>query len=295
MNRLLIFFAGVVLLALVALASTLFIVDQRQFAVVYRLGEITRVIDKPGLYWKVPLLQNVEYHDKRILTIDTQNSDPVVTAEKLNLMLDYYVKWRIADPVKYIRSVRGRESQAVDRILRALRDALQTQVAKLDVDDVISKERDELMRNVLLRVDADSETIGVDVIDVRLKRVEYEESVRETVFADMRAERRKVADARRADGRKEKEEIQADADRQREVILADAYREAQIIKGEGDKLSAKAYGDAYKRDADFAEFYRSLEAYRKSFQAKSDVLVLDPSSEFFKYFGSDNGKKPADN
>ena len=295
MNRLLIFFAGLIVLALLALSSTLFIVDQRQFAVVYRLGEITRVIENPGLYWKVPVLQNVEYHDKRILTIDTQNSDPVVTAEKLNLMLDYYVKWRIADPVKYIRSVRGRESQAVDRILRALRDALQTQVAKLDVDDVISKERDELMRNVLARVDADSETIGVDVIDVRLKRVEYEESVRETVFADMRAERRKVADARRADGRKEKEEIQADADRQREVILADAYREAQIIKGEGDKLSAKSYGDAFKRDAEFAEFYRSLEAYRKSFTTKSDVLVLDPSSEFFKYFRSDVGDKPAAN
>lgn len=292
MNRFLIFLAGLLVVALLALSSTLFIVDQRQFAVVYRLGEITRVIDEPGLYWKIPLLQNVDYHDKRILTIDTSNSDPVVTAEKLNLVLDYYVKWRIADPVKYIRSVRGRESQAVDRILRALRDALQTQVAKLQVDDVISKKRDELMLNVLQRVDADSETIGVDVIDVRLKRVEYEESVRETVFADMRAERRKVADARRADGRKEKEEIQADADRQREVILADAYREAQIIKGEGDALSAKAYGDAFKSDADFAEFYRSLEAYRKAFQTKSDVLVLDPSSEFFKYFGSDIGKKP---
>ncbi len=258
--------------------------------VVYALGEIKRVIDEPGLYFKRPApLQNVEYHDKRILTIDTTDSDPVVTAEKLNLVLDYYVKWRIADPIKYIRSVRGRESQAVDRILRALRDALQTQVAKLDVDAVISKERDKLMSRVLQKVDADSETIGVDVIDVRLKRVEYEESVRETVFADMRAERKKVADARRADGRKEKEEIQADADRQREVILANAYREAQIIKGEGDKLSAKAYADAFRRDADFAEFYRSLEAYRKSFQNKSDVLVLDPSSEFFKYFRSDSG------
>ncbi|MGB7183373.1 MAG: protease modulator HflC [Burkholderiaceae bacterium] len=293
MNRL-ILVAIVVGLVMMLLSSMLFVVDQRQFAVRYALGEIVEVIDKPGLYWKAPApLQNVEYHDKRILTIDTADTDRFVTAEKLNLVLDYYVKWRIADPIKYIRSVRGRESEATDRILRSLRDALQTEVAKLKVDDVISVERGKLMNLVRTQVDADSETIGVDVIDVRLKRVDFEESVQATVFERMKTERKEVADERRATGREEKNIIEADADRQREVVLAEAYRDSQRIKGDGDALAAKAYADAYGRNPEFAEFYRSLEAYRGAFKERSDMLVLDPSSDFFKFFRDGKGAPAA--
>jgi membrane protease subunit HflC len=289
MNRLVIVAIFLGLLAMLA-SSMVYVVDQRQFAVRYALGEIVEVIDEPGLYFKAPApLQNVEFHDKRILTIDNADTDRFVTAEKLNLVIDYYVKWRISEPRRYIRSVRGRESEATDRILRSLRDALQTEVAKLTVDDVISTERDKLMNLVRSQVDADSETIGVDVIDVRLKRVDFEESVQTTVFERMRTERKEVADERRATGREEKNKIEADADRQREVILANAYRDAQRIKGDGDARAAKAYGDAYGRNAEFAEFYRSLQAYRESFKQRSDVLVLDPSSEFFKYFRNDKG------
>lgn len=289
MNRL-IFVAIIVGLLMMLASSMVYVVDQRQFAVRYALGEIVEVIDKPGLYFKAPApLQNVEYHDKRILTIDTPDADRFVTAEKLNLVLDYYVKWRIAEPRRYIRSVRGRESEATDRILRSLRDALQTEVAKLKVDDVISVERGKLMNLVRSQVDADSETIGVDVIDVRLKRVDFEESVQATVFERMRTERKEVADERRATGREEKNIIESDADRQREVVLAEAYRDSQRIKGDGDALAAKAYADAFGKDVEFAEFYRSLEAYRGAFKQRSDVMVLDPSSEFFKYFRSDKG------
>lgn len=289
MNRL-IFIAIVLGLLLMLASSMVYVVDQRQFAVRYALGEIVEVIDEPGLYFKAPApLQNVEFHDKRILTIDNADTDRFVTAEKLNLVLDYYVKWRISEPRRYIRSVRGRESEATDRILRSLRDALQTEVAKLTVNAVISTERDKLMSLVRSQVDADSETIGVDVIDVRLKRVDFEESVQATVFQRMQTERKEVADERRATGREEKNKIEADADRQREVILANAYRDAQSLKGDGDARAAKAYADAYGKNAEFAEFYRSLQAYRASFNQRSDVLVLDPSSDFFKYFRNNQG------
>lgn len=276
---------------LMILSSTVFVVDERQFAVRYALGEIREVVDEPGFYFKLPPpFQNVEYHDKRILTIDSNDTDRFVTAEKLNLVLDYYVKWRIADPRQYIRSALGNERVATDRILRSLRDALQNEVAKLTVADVISLQRDKLMDRVRNKVDSDTETIGADVIDVRLKRVDFEENVQERVFARMQSERVRVANERRATGAADAEKIRADADRQREVILAESYRDAQKIKGEGDALSAAAYAQAFGANPEFAEFYRSLEAYRASFANRSDMLVLDPSSDFFRFFGNNDGQ-----
>ena len=273
------------LVALVVFISCVFIVDQRQFAVVYALGEIRQVIDKPGLYFKLPPpFQNVVYYDKRILTIDTAESDRFITSEKLNVMIDTFVKWRIVDPRAFIRSVSGSEQVAVDRINRSLRDALNNEVARRTVADMISGEREKVVENVRAKVDEDSRQIGAEIIDVRLKRVDFAPEVSERVFARMESERKQVANERRATGAAESEKIRADADRQREVILAEAYRDAQRIKGEGDAKSAGLFASAFGQNPEFASFYRSLEAYRASFRARSDLMVVDPSSDFFRYF-----------
>ncbi|MBX3592228.1 MAG: protease modulator HflC [Burkholderiaceae bacterium] len=273
------------LVALVVFMSCVFIVDQRQFAVVYALGEIRQVIDKPGLYFKLPPpFQNVVYYDKRILTIDTAESDRFITSEKLNVMIDTFVKWRIVDPRAFIRSVSGSEQVAVDRINRSLRDALNNEVARRTVADMISGEREKVVENVRAKVDEDSRQIGAEIIDVRLKRVDFAPEVSERVFARMESERKQVANERRATGAAESEKIRADADRQREVILAEAYRDAQRIKGEGDAKSAGLFASAFGQNPEFASFYRSLEAYRASFRTRSDLMVVDPSSDFFRYF-----------
>lgn len=273
------------LVALVVFMSCVFIVDQRQFAVVYALGEIRQVIDKPGLYFKLPPpFQNVVYYDKRILTIDTAESDRFITSEKLNVMIDTFVKWRIVDPRAFIRSVSGSEQVAVDRINRSLRDALNNEVARRTVADMISGEREKVVENVRAKVDEDSRQIGAEIIDVRLKRVDFAPEVSERVFARMESERKQVANERRATGAAESEKIRADADRQREVILAEAYRDAQRIKGEGDAKSAALFASAFGQNPEFASFYRSLEAYRASFRTRSDLMVVDPSSDFFRYF-----------
>jgi membrane protease subunit HflC len=265
--------------------ACVFVVDQRQFAVVYALGEIRQVIDKPGLYFKLPPpFQNVVYYDKRILTVDTAESDRFITSEKLNVMIDTFVKWRIVDPPAYIRSVAGSQQIAVDRINRSLRDSLNNEVARRTVADMISGARAQVVENVRAKVDEDSRQIGVQIIDVRLKRVDFAPEVSERVFARMESERKQVANERRATGAAESEKIRADAERQREVILAEAYRDAQLIKGEGDAKSASLFAAAFGQNPDFARFYRSLEAYRASFSTRSDVMVLDPSSEFFRYF-----------
>jgi len=290
MNRLLSTLVVLVLAGLL-IRSCLFVVDQRQFAVKYALGEIREVIDEAGLYFKLPVpFQNVEYHDKRILTIDNPDIDRFVTAEKLNILLDSYVKWRIVDPRAYIRSVQGSQRVAVDRILRSLRDGLQNEVARLSVADVISQQRDRLMERVRAKVNDDSSTIGVEIIDVRLKRVDFEPNVQEGVFTRMQSERKRVANERRATGAAESERIRADAERQREIIIAEAYRDAQGIKGEGDAQAAAIYAEAFQRDAEFAAFYRSLGAYQSSFRNRSDILVVDPSAEFFRFFKDSTGQ-----
>lgn len=278
------------LIALFVLMSCVFVVDQRQFAVVYALGEIRKVIDSPGLYFKLPPpFQNVVYYDKRILTIDTSDSDRFITGEKLNVMIDTFVKWRIIDPPTFIRSVAGSEQIAVDRINRSLRDALNNEIARRTVSDMISSARDQVVENVRTKVNEDSRQIGVEVIDVRLKRVDFAPEVSERVFARMESERKQVANERRATGAAESEKIRADADRQREVLIAEAYREGQQMRGEGDARAASLFAAAWGKNPEFAGFYRSLEAYRGSFGSKSDVLVLDPSSDFFRYFKAASG------
>ncbi len=273
------------LVAIALLASCLFVVDQRQFAVVFALGEIRQVIDKPGLHFKLPPpFQNVQYYDKRILTIDTADIDRFITSEKLNVQIDTFVKWRIVDPRAFIRSVSGSEVIAADRISRSLRDSLNNEIARRTVADVISGQRDKILDAVVSRVNDDAKQIGAQVVDVRLKRVDFAPEVQERVFARMESERKRVANERRATGAAESEKIRADADRQREVILAEAYRDAQRAKGEGDARASALYAEAFGQNPEFAEFYRSLEAYRSSFRSRSDVLVVDPSAEFFRYF-----------
>jgi len=272
------------LAALGLLSASLFVVDQRQFAVVYALGEIRQVIDKPGLHFKLPPpFQNVQYFDKRILTIDNPDIDRFITSEKLNVQIDTYVKWRITEPKSFIRSVSGSEVIAADRISRSLRDALNNEIAKRKVIEIISGDRSALMSEVRRKVDEDSRQIGVSIVDVGLKRVDFAPEVSVRVFDRMQSERKRVANERRATGAAESDKIRADAEKQREVILAEAYRDAQRIKGDGDARAAAIYAEAFGRNPEFAEFYRSLEAYRSTFRDRSDVMVLDPSSSFFRH------------
>jgi membrane protease subunit HflC len=282
------------LAALGVLSASLFVVDQRQFAVVFALGEIRQVIEKPGLHFKLPPpFQNVQYFDKRILTIDNPDIDRFITSEKLNVQIDTYVKWRITEPKSFIRSVSGSEVIAADRISRSLRDALNNEIAKRTVADVISGNRDQIMAGVLAKVNEDAKQIGAAVVDVRLKRVDFAPEVQERVFDRMQSERKRVANERRATGAAESEKIRADADRQREVVLAEAYRDAQKIKGEGDAKASALYAAAFGQDPAFAQFYRSLEAYRASFRNRSDLLVVDPSAEFFRYLKGSGSAGPA--
>ncbi|MBU6271377.1 MAG: protease modulator HflC [Betaproteobacteria bacterium] len=286
----------IVLAALVALgllSASLFVVDQRQFAVVFALGEIRQVIDQPGLHFKLPPpFQNVQYFDKRILTIDNPDIDRFITSEKLNVQVDTFVKWRIIEPKAFIRSVSGSEVIAADRISRSLRDALNNEIAKRTVAEVISGQREQFMEGVRAKVNEDAKQIGAAVVDVRLKRVDFAPEVQERVFDRMQSERKRVANERRATGAAESEKIRADADRQREVVLAEAYRDAQKVKGEGDAKASAIYASAFGQDPQFAQFYRSLEAYRASFRTRSDLMVVDPSAEFFRYLKS-SGSGPA--
>lgn len=286
MNRVVPFLVG--LLVLLGVASTmLFVVDQRQYAVVFALGEIKRVISQPGLHFKLPPpFQNVQYFDNRILTIDTADVDRFITSEKLNVQIDTFVKWRIADPRRFFVSVGGSELIASDRLQRSLRDSLNNEIARKTVADVISGKRQELLDAVVAKMNEDAKQIGAEIIDVRLKRVDFAPEVSERVFDRMQSERKRVANERRATGAAESEKIRADADRQRDVIIAEAYRDAQRVKGEGDARASQLYAEAFGQNPEFASFYRSLEAYRATFRSRGDVLVLDPSSEFFRHFRS---------
>jgi membrane protease subunit HflC len=289
MNRIVPILIGL-LVALGIASTTLFVVDQRQYAVVFALGEIKEVISKPGLHFKLPPpFQNVQYFDNRILTIDTADADRFITSEKLNVQIDTFVKWRIADPRRFFTSVGGSELIASDRLQRSLRDTLNNEVARKTVADVISGKRQELVDSVRVKMNEDAKQIGAEVIDVRLKRVDFAPEVSERVYDRMQSERKRVANERRATGAAESEKIRADADRQRDVIVAEAYRDAQQVKGEGDARASTLFAEAFNQNPEFASFYRSLDAYRASFRTRSDVLVLDPSSEFFKYFRTPGG------
>ncbi|MBN8747926.1 Modulator of FtsH protease HflC [Xylophilus ampelinus] len=286
MNR--IGFIGASLLVLLVLASSmLFVVDQRQFGVVYALGQIKEVITEPGLKFKLPPpFQNVSYIDKRLLTLSSLDTEPMLTAEKQRVVIDWYVRWRIVDPQAYIRNVGLDENAGAVQLNRVVRNAFQENINKRTVRELISTRRDDVMNDVkreVLSVVKGGNPWGVDIVDVRVTRIDYVEAITESVYRRMEAERKRVANELRSTGQAEGEKIRADADRQREVTVANAYRDAQKIKGEGDAQAAAAYADAFGKDAQFAQFYRSLEAYKQSFNKKSDVLVLDPSqSEFFR-------------
>jgi membrane protease subunit HflC len=275
------------LLVLLALASSmLFVVDQRQFGVVYALGQIKEVITEPGLNVKLPPpFQNVRYIDKRLLTLESSDSEPMLTAEKQRVVIDWYVRWRVTEPSEYIRNVGLDESAGASQLNRVVRNAFQEEINRRTVRDLLSTRREELMADVkreVLQVVRGSKPWGVDVVDVRITRVDYVESITESVYRRMEAERKRVANELRSTGAAEGEKIRAEADRQREVTIANAYRDAQKLKGEGDAQAAALYADAFGRDPQFAQFYRSLEAYRSTFNKKGDMMVLDPSSDFFR-------------
>ncbi|MEJ6023379.1 protease modulator HflC [Ramlibacter sp. PS4R-6] len=294
------FFVSSALVLLALLSSMLFVVDQRQFGVVYALGEIKDVITEPGLNFKLPPpFQNVSYIDKRLLTLDSPDTEPMLTLEKQRMVIDWYVRWRITDPRAYIRNVGLDEAAGANQLNRVVRNAFQEEINRRTVRELLSSKREQLMadvkREVLEQVKG-ARPWGIDVIDVRITRADYVEAITESVYRRMEAERKRVANELRSTGAAEGEKIRADADRQREVTVANAYRDAQKIKGEGDGQAAAIYAEAFGRDAQFAQFYRSLQAYIASFGKKGDVMIIDPnSSDFFKAFrgGGAGGAAPA--
>lgn len=271
---------------LVLLSMSMFVVDQRQNAIVFQLGEVVGVKTQPGLYFKVPFMQNVRFFDSRILTLDTVEPERFITAEKKNVLVDSFVKWRIVDVKQYYISVGGDELRAKTRLLQTVNSSMREEFGKRTIHEVVSGERDKIMEVLRTKTDTDARKIGVEVLDVRLKRVDFPLEISDSIYRRMDAERKRVANELRASGAAEGEKIKADADKQREVILAEAYRDAQKTKGEGDARASAIYAAAFGRNPEFYSFYRSLEAYKQSFKDKNDVMVVDPSSAFFKYLKS---------
>ncbi len=288
------FFAVTLILALMVAASTLFVVDQRQIAVVYALGEIKEVIGEPGLKVKLPPpFQNVVFLDRRIQTLDSPETAAIFTAEKKSLVVDWLVKWRIVDSRQFIRTV-GTDFRLLEtRLSPVVQAAFNEEVTKRNVSDLLAKERDKVMTDVRTRLLEDAKAFGIEIVDVRIKRVDFVAAISDAVYRRMQSERQQVANELRSTGAADAEKIRADADRQRSVIVAEAYRDAQKVKGEGDAKASALYADAFGRDAQFAQFYRSLEAYRASFRNKSDIMVLDPSSDFFRTMRSGASDAPA--
>lgn len=271
------------MLALMVGSSTLFVVDQRNYAVVYALGEIKEVITEPGLKFKLPPpLQNVKFIDRRTQTLDSPETRPIFTAEKQSLVIDWLIKWRVTDARQFIRNTGVDLRNAEVRLSPIVQAALNEEVTKRTVGTMLSSERDKVMQGVMKRLQDDAKNFGIEVVDVRIKRVDFASTVTESVYRRMESERKRVANELRSTGGAEGEKIRADADRQREIIVAEAYRDAQKIKGEGDAKASALYAEAFGKDPQFAQFYRSLEAYRGSFRSKSDVMVIDQNNEFFK-------------
>ena len=264
-------------------SSAIYIVDERQQAILFQLGEVIDVKTDPGLYFKIPIAQNVRFFEKRILTMDTEEPERFITSEKKNVLVDLFVKWRIVDVKQYYISVRGDEGLAQTRLAQTINASLRDEFGNRTVHDVVSGERDVIMEIMRQKADNDARSIGVEVVDVRLKRVDLPQEVSESVFRRMEAERKRVANELRSTGAAESEKIRADADKQREIILAEAYREAQKTMGDGDGQAAATYAAAFQKDPEFYAFWRSIDAYKQSFKNKGDMMVLEPTSEFFKY------------
>ena len=278
-------------IAIVMLAASTFTVDQREHAIVFRLGEIVSIKKEPGLYFKTPLIENVRFFDNRILTLNVQEADRFITSEKKNVLVDSFIKWKIIDPAKYYVSVKGDEVQAERRISQTVNDGLRAEFGKRTIHDVVSGERTEIMQILTERADRDLRSLGIQILDVRLRRVDLPKEVSESVYQRMDAERKSVANELRSQGFAASEKIRADAEKQRDIIIAEAYKEAQKLKGDGDAKAAEIYANAYSKNPEFYAFYRSIEAYKNSFKDKSDVMVLDPTSDFLKYLRSSKKKK----
>ncbi len=281
--------AGLIALFLIV-SSTLFTVDQRQNAIVFQLGEVKDVVTKPGLHFKWPLIQNVRSFDMRILTYDDPEPLRFITSEKKPVLVDSFVKWRIVDVKQYYVSVQGDEFRATTRLKQTISDGLQAEFGKRTVHDVVSGQRDDIMEEVRVKADQDLRRIGVEIVDVRLKRVDLPQEVSESVYGRMQAERKRIANEQRSTGSAEAERIRADADRQREIILAEAYRDAQRTRGEGDAKAAGTYAAAFSQNPEFYSFYRSMEAYRSTFRGRSDLMLLEPNSDFFRYLKDASGR-----
>ena len=281
--------SALIVAILLVLSQSMFMVDQRQFAVVFQLGELIRVKKDAGLSWKIPLLQNVRFFDKRILTLDAVEPERFLTSEKKNVLVDSFVKWRIKDAKQFYETISSgsasidAEERAKARLSQTVNAIMREEFGKRTVHEVVSGERDKIMEIVRTKGNEDAKTFGAEIVDVRLKRVDYVQEISDSVYRRMEAERKRVANELRSEGAAEKERIQAEADKQREVILAEAYKKAQEVKGGADAKATAVYSAAYGQNAEFYAFYRSLEAYKQSFKSKSDVLVLEPNAEFFKY------------
>ena len=278
---------AVILLGAVVLFtnSALFVVPEQQTALLLRLGEIVDADYKPGLHFKMPLIQEVVKFDKRIQTLDAP-PERFLTGEKKFVVVDSFAKWRIADVAQYFRSTRGNQ-RTTSRLLQArINSALRDEFGQRTIREVVSGERAEIMRKLAQSANESASDLGVEVIDVRIKRIDFEEKISETIYERMRTERQRVASELRAQGAEEAEKIRANADRQRTEIQADAYRQAELLRGEGDALAADTYAQAFQKDAEFYTFWRSLKAYRKVFQDGGSMMVLDPEAEFFRYFSA---------
>jgi len=278
-------------LILVVIGLSAFTVDERELAIKLQVGEVVESDYAPGLHWKIPLFQTVRKFPKRILTIKDDRPERIFTAERLALQVDFFVKWRIVDPVRYYTSTGGIESVARDRLSEIIKNAIVTEFGKRSVREAISVERAALMRDMLATATETAKGLGVELIDVRVKQVEFPDDVRNSVYSQMREERARVAAERRAEGREIAEQRKATADKERTIILADAYRDGQMLRGEGDARAAETYANAYKKDPEFYAFYRSIDAYRNSMGKSGDILVLDPNNEFFRYLNQSSGNR----
>ncbi len=286
-----VFAIGAALLLLLIVMSA-YTVDQRQAAIRFRLGEVVAIQTEPGLYFKVPLVENIRLYDTRIQTLDAKDAERIQTKEKNNVLVDSFVKYRIIDVKQFFVSTGGDLTRAEVRLSQSVNDDLRAEFGQRTLAEVISGERDKIMSNLRLKTDKDARSIGIEVLDVRLKRVDLVPEISADVYRRMDSERKRVANELRSTGSGEAEKIRADAERQRDIIIAEAYREAQKVKGDGDAQASKIYAQAFSKNPEFYSFYRSMDAYRNSFRNRSDVMVLEPNSDFFKYLKNPNkGKK----
>jgi membrane protease subunit HflC len=278
---------GIILVVVLTVSSTVYTVDERERVIVVRLGEVLRYDDAPGVHLKVPFLDTLRYFDSRVLTMDA-DAQPFLTQEKKYVLVDSYVKWRIQDPLKYFLTVGGSESGARQRLEQLTNSGLRDEVNKRPVKSVVSTDRAKIMQIVTAAADAEARKFGIEVVDVRLQRVDLPDEVSQSVYQRMKAERSRIANELRAQGAEAAEKIRAEAERKREVMLADAYRKGETMRGEGDARATSIYGAAAGRAPEFYSLYRSLSAYKESFKKKDDIMIVDPSADFFRYM-----KKPS--